>query len=59
MRSLDVDFQEYNIEKDSSRRDEMRRKSGGTGVPVIDIDGTIVRGYNPEAIKAALDRAAR
>jgi glutaredoxin len=60
MRSLDVDFQEYNIEKDSARRDEMRKKTGGSmGVPVIDIDGTIIRGYNPDAIKAALDRAAR
>ncbi len=59
MRSLGVDFAEYNIETDRSRRDEMRRKAGGTGVPVIDIDGTIIRGYDPAGIKAALDRAAK
>jgi len=59
MRSLGVDFVEYNIDKDKDKRDEMRRKGGGTGVPVIDIDGTIVRGFNPEAIKAALDQSAR
>jgi glutaredoxin len=59
MRSLGVDVVEYNIDKDKDKRDEMRRKSGGTGVPVIDIDGTIVRGFNPEAIKAALDQSAR
>ncbi len=60
MRSLGVDFVEYNIDKDSGRREEMRRKiGGGRGVPVIDIEGTIIRGYDPEAIKAALDRSAR
>jgi len=59
MRSLGVDLVEYNIDKDSGRRDEMRRKSGGTGVPVIDIEGTIIRGYSASAIKAALDQNAR
>ena len=59
MRSLGVDVVEYNIDKDKDKRDEMRRKTGGTGVPVIDIDGTIVRGFNPGAIKAALDKSDR
>ncbi len=59
MRSLGVDLVEYNIDKDSGKRDEMRRKSGSTGVPVIDVDGTILRGFNPDAIRAALDRSAR
>jgi len=59
MRSLGVDVVEYNIDKDKDKRDEMRRKSGGTGVPVIDIDGTIVHGFNPEAIRAALDKSVR
>jgi mycoredoxin len=60
MRSLGVDFKEYDIEKDRSKRDEMRRKTGGSsGVPVIDVEGTIIRGYDPEEIKAALDKAVR
>ncbi len=60
MRSLGVDLVEYNIDKDRGRRDEMRQKiGGGTSVPVIDIEGTIIRGYNAEAIKAALDRSIR
>ncbi len=59
MRSIGVDFTEYNIDRDSDRRAEMKKKTGGsTGVPVIDIDGVIVRGYSPEAIQSALDRAA-
>lgn len=59
MRSFGVDLVEYNIDKDKSKKDEMRQKVAGTGVPVIDIEGTVIRGFNPEAIKAALDRNAR
>jgi glutaredoxin len=60
IRSMGADLVEYNIEKDKSKRDEMRQKvGGGSGVPVIDIEGTIIRGYNQGAIKAALDRNAR
>ena len=57
--SLGAKLIEYDIEMDRDRKDEMRRKSGGSlSVPLIDIDGTIIRGYNPAAIKAALDRSA-
>jgi glutaredoxin len=55
--SLNVDLVEYNIERDKSRREEMLGKSGGsTGVPLIDVEGTIIRGYNPDALKAAIER---
>lgn len=57
--SLGARLVEYNIDRDEGRKDEMRKKSGGSsGVPLIDIDGTIIRGYSPSAIKAALDRSA-
>jgi len=57
LRSLDVHLIEYNVERDKSKRDEMLSKSGGsTGVPFIDIEGIIIRGYNPGAIKAAVER---
>lgn len=60
MRSLGADLVEYNIDKDESRKEEMRQKSGGgTSVPLIDIEGTIIHGYDAAAIKAALDRNAR
>ncbi len=60
MRSLGVDPVEYNIDRDKGRREELRQKTGGgTGVPLIDIEGTLIRGYNPDAIQAALDRHAR
>lgn len=60
IRSLGAGLIEYNIDRDPGRKAEMREKSGGsTGVPLIDIDGTIIRGYSRPAIKAALDRSAR
>ncbi len=57
LRSLDVNLIEYNIERDKSKREEMLSKSGGsTGVPLIDVEGIIIRGYNPDALKAAIER---
>jgi glutaredoxin len=58
VRSLGAQLVEYNIDRDQDRKDEMRKKSGGSSsVPLIDIDGTIIRGYSPSMIKAALERS--
>lgn len=55
--SLDVNLVEYNIERDRNKREEMLSKSGGSRrVPFIDVEGIIIRGYNPGAIKAAVER---
>jgi hypothetical protein len=59
MRTLGVVAVEYNIDKDKDKKDEMRRRSGGTSIPVIDVDGRVLRGFSPEAIRAALDQSAR
>jgi glutaredoxin len=57
LRSLDVHLIEYNVERDNSKRDEMLSKGGGsTGVPLIDVEGIIIRGYNPSALRAAIER---
>jgi glutaredoxin len=57
LRSLDVNLIEYNIERDKSKREEILSKSSGsTGVPLIDVEGIIIRGYNPDALKAAIER---
>jgi len=56
LRSLDVHLIEYNIERDKSKREEMLNKSGGLqGVPLIDVEGIIVRGYSPDTIRAAIE----
>jgi len=57
LRSLDVNLIEYNIERDKSKREEMLSKSGGSsGVPLIDVEGIIIRGYSPDTIRAAIER---
>jgi glutaredoxin len=59
IRSLGANLTEHNIDRDQDRKEEMKKKSGGsTSVPLIDIDGTVIRGYSQAAIKAALDRSA-
>lgn len=57
LNSLGVSFVEYNVEHDKDKWGEMMDKSGGkTGVPVIDVEGIIIKGYHPDSIKAAVEK---
>ncbi len=59
VRSLGARLVEYDIEKDPDKKAEMKKKSGGSsGVPLLDIDGAIIRGYSPPAIRAAVEKSA-
>ena len=49
-----VAFTDYNVSEDSAKRDEMIQKSGQMGVPVIDIDGEVIVGFNEEKIAKML-----
>ena len=49
-----IDYVEYNIDKSSRRMKEFRRL-GGRGTPLILIGDKKIRGFNPRAIKAALN----
>lgn len=52
LNELDVEWVEKDIEKDREAARELARKAGrGSGVPVIDFDGTLLRGYNPDKIR--------
>lgn len=51
-----IPFREYDIAKDQRRADEMVRKSGQMGVPVIDIHGRVIVGFNEPEIAKALKR---
>jgi glutaredoxin-like YruB-family protein len=49
-----VDYKEVDVSKDQDKAQEMIEKSGQMGVPVLDIGGTIIVGFDKEAIKKAL-----
>ena len=49
-----VAYTEHNVAEDDAMREEMIQKSGQMGVPVIDIDGKILVGFNQPEVEAAL-----
>ena len=53
----DIAFTEYNVATDAVRRQEMLDRSGQMTVPVIDIDSTIVVGFDRLRIKELLGLA--
>lgn len=49
-----IPFTEHNVAQDQRRAEEMVRKSGQMGVPVIDINGRIIVGFNQPEVERAL-----
>jgi len=56
-RARGVSFTEYNVAADRRKAEEMVRRSGQMGVPVIEISGRIIVGFNQAEIERALSRA--
>ena len=50
----DIAYQDLNVAADKAARDEMIRKTGQLAVPVIDIDGEIMVGYDQAKLKEQL-----
>ena len=49
-----VDFEERNAQENPQYAAELQQKSGGLAVPVTDVDGTIIIGFNVPKLKEAL-----
>lgn len=49
-----IEFEDIDVSSDEKARDEMVEKSGQMGVPVIDIDGQVIVGFDKERIIKAL-----
>ncbi|MFC2174828.1 glutaredoxin family protein [archaeon] len=49
-----VEFTDYDVAADQAKAQEMIEKSGQRGVPVIDIDGTIIVGFDQPKIDELL-----
>jgi glutaredoxin-like YruB-family protein len=56
LRQRKVRFTEYNVASNRAKADEMVRKSGQMGVPVVDINGRVIVGFNQAEIERALHR---
>lgn len=50
----DVDLTEYDVSKNREKAKEMINKSGQQGVPVIDIDGEIIVGFDKNKIDSLI-----
>jgi len=49
-----IEFEDIDVSQDEKARDEMIEKSGQMGVPVVDINGEIVVGFDKEKISQLL-----
>jgi glutaredoxin-like YruB-family protein len=49
-----IKYQDLNVAQDKAARDEMINKSGQMGVPVIDIDGELILGFDQAQLKEKL-----
>lgn len=54
LRQRNIRFDEYNVAADPRRAEEMVRKSGQMGVPVLDVNGRIILGFNVAEMERAL-----
>jgi len=50
LREHNIEFEDIDPSKDKAALDEMVKKSGQMGVPVVDIDGQIIVGFDKEKI---------
>jgi len=53
--SRGIEFEEIDVSKNEKAAQEMIQKSGQMGVPVIEIDGKIVVGFDKEKIDELLN----
>ena len=55
LKEKNVDFEAIDVSADEKKAQEMIDKSGQMGVPVLDIDGHIVVGFDKEKINKYLE----
>lgn len=51
--SKGIPFKEFDIEKNAEAR-KAYEALGGRGIPLIDVNGTLIRGFDPDEILAVL-----
>jgi glutaredoxin-like YruB-family protein len=56
LKENNIVFEDIDVSADSTKVQEMVDKSGQMGVPVLDIEGTIIVGFDRDAIHQALSK---
>ncbi|MBI2042403.1 MAG: thioredoxin family protein [Candidatus Nealsonbacteria bacterium] len=54
LKKNNIEFEDVNVAEDAAAREEMIEKSQQMGVPVVEIDGQIVIGFDKEKISQLL-----
>ena len=54
LKDNDLDFEDFDVSTDRTKAQEMIRKSSQMAVPVLDIEGEIIVGFDRERIVKAL-----
>lgn len=55
LKSREIDFEDIDVSQDMEAQKDMIERSGQMGVPVVDIDGEMVIGFDRERISKLLD----
>ena len=55
LKENNIEFENIDVSSDQEKAQEMVDKTGQMGVPVIDIDGEIIVGFDKEAINKSLN----
>jgi glutaredoxin len=50
-----IEYENRDIEADDAWREELEQKTGSTSIPVVEIGGELVRGYDPARIRQLLE----
>ena len=50
-----IEFQDFDVSSDEKARNELLDKTGQMGVPVTDVDGSIIIGFDVERLKKAFN----
>lgn len=55
LKENNIEFEEVDVSKDKKAREEMIKKTGRLEVPIVEIDGQIVVGFDKEKISKLLN----
>ena len=55
LKENNIDFEDIDVSANQAAAQEMIQKSGQMGVPVLDIDGQIITGFDKQTISNALE----